>query len=460
MRQLLGRQLLLPFRSCLRNDPILRYPQGIAAFSTTTGESGTEAPHTASISATRESKPPKLEPETRTWNVEFEEWSDIDAQFVPEGFPNQIARYFQHVKRSSLLYRAADNLLENHIAALYEKWSADPNHQINAGAVVLDGPRGSGKSASLLRAALAGRNTGWLTLYIPSLWMLSHGSGPYVPWTDRGIGLNVEGHVLWYERPEQVNSILQTFKKANEQHLGSIKVVPGSPMADRFTGDSLLKLINHGLKTFDLFEREPEKVPAELGDVLEELIRQLSLVESRPVMIALDEWNTILGLSEFNIPRARRIHSRAIRQAELFMDIDKLSRNMKNGLVIAALTNARPNKVLRKTRVVGGIDPRYKVTDEDRVDLMGETKVNALRAKASKVAIDMIGNPKHPLVPLPQDSHVFLACSPFCKEEVMALIREYEDAQFTLNVRPEVALRLHAVTGGRGHEIHKIMATM
>jgi len=335
--------------------------------------------------------------------------------------------------------------------------------------VLLDGKGGTGKSASLLFAASAARKAGYIVLYIPSLRELTTGSGTYIAHTRRVVteertedDLPVENlEVLWYDRPEFIIATLATFVEAHRDQLQQIALQRKSAARAEFNARTVLDLAKAAQVIYDDIDRQFERAPRVIGDIFLEIIEELKIQQTQSVVIALDEFNFILGLTQFAAPAKRRIHSRSVRAAQIFMDPIALGKSMRCGFVLAATTKAHPSKSReRKSRIVGGALAPYSPTEADRADPSGAYLIEALHNSSAQVEVDMISKPDELPEELPVDEPVTLHCSPFSKVELETLLYEYIDVKYVHPKEQLVVDRLHAISGGRGHIIHRIVSTL
>ncbi|KAA8492477.1 hypothetical protein FVE85_7984 [Porphyridium purpureum] len=387
-----------------------------------------------------------------------DEWSDLQGEAVPEGFPARVAEFFGDIKRTTLLVRSTDMLLEEHLFSLHSQTEAGQSIQ-DAGAVYLDGPGGSGKSASVLRLVCAARNSGWTVLYIPDTKKILYGSGSYVPWLGEKTGRNEDGKVWWYDRPEPTLSILKSFKEVHGNELARMEITSDGcdttrELLNRADTSNVLGLVDFALDTGENIEVHHELGPKLIGDVFDTMLNCLCGPVENPVLIAIDDWNSLVGLSDFFTPRQRRIHSRGIRLSNRFINISELSARMQNGFVVAANSKQVPPCFERRSRVVGGIYKEFMVTDEDKAAPSGESILQTFFDNSRLVDTNLLPTQITEEHRLSTTGNITLRCSTFRREEWLALVREYQDARFLRDQDPALLDRIFVACSGRAHLLH------
>jgi len=390
-----------------------------------------------------------------------DEWNDLVSDYVPEPVPKSVTAFFSDLGQKSLLFRKQDFVMENileasELAYLAKQNGSGSSSSISPDVVLFDGPRGTGKTASLIQAVVNARASGWLVFYVSNGRHLMDGDGTYVAHSDE------DGRVLWYDRPEYIANILDVFEKYHGKMLETIPLKRTAKIHEVNEAKTLLDLVKTVPVLMKKIDRNWENTPRLVGDVMSEVMEELKLVEEYPVMVAIDHINNLSGVSMFMAPRKRRIHCRAIRVAQPFVEFEALGKSIKNGLVVAATCYGHvKNMEWRKSRIIGGLLEPFKVTELDTLSPYGEHAARNFHATSQNIKIDMIRDPGALVDGITvENPNVSIHCSPFSKQELETLLAEYYASKFMGQISMETVDRLWALSGGRGHLIHQIVATM
>lgn len=289
----------------------------------------------------------------------------------------RITKQFGHV-----IDEALKSLDEN--ATNVDKQIATMNAIGRPTKILLQGPRGVGKSACLNQMVIHARRNGWLCLFVPKAWDHVHGGSFIEPCrTSAGEGLfdNVFVTVsmlrsFWKahrkilsQQPIQNKSVLDKFNPylnsfreawARVRAMGSrqsqtfiqtraiVEDEDNFPDEDEIDADVL-----EGFD-FDTFQPKTLEDLIILGVAFRDLaglltidlIEELKLIENIPVLIVIDQYNTWVGASGYQfenkpvmasqlcVPKALSSISKYKNQTD--------SWNLKNGLVVCAVSCKHP----------------------------------------------------------------------------------------------------------------------
>lgn len=241
---------------------------------------------------------------------------------------------------------------------------------------IIQGPRGVGKSTILSQAVVHARLNGWLCLFIPNGWDHVQ-SGPYIE--------PVSGKEKVYDNPIMTTEALRGFWMAHKAQLKQLPIqkvealekykpvlkdfkeawnralsLQGRSELSFIEMRSIIKGDDHYpesdskdaplLKAFDFLHFSPTTLedyvllgvalPEVAGAAFSDLVSELRILESLPVLIAVDQYNTWCVNSAFSYEYEPVVgHQIAVPNALRFIGNNKSSTDeweMKNGLCIAA----------------------------------------------------------------------------------------------------------------------------
>lgn len=200
--------------------------------------------------------------------------------------------------------------------------------------LLLDGPTGSGKSVALAAAVERARAQGTLALYIPSATSLVYG----------GFFTKRPGAQLW----DTVLSAQHVLKSVADAHGPALRALPrratsGSASAAGAANGSLLDLVTVGLAS-DTEGRAAVDAVLSLRDEL------VAIAEQRPVLFAIDDYNSLYGLTDYGVA-VTDTHRRLLTVQELPLahGMRLLERHLGSATALCANSASR------------GVSPRVRV---------------------------------------------------------------------------------------------------
>ena len=153
-------------------------------------------------------------------------------------------------------------------------------------AYLLTGPRGAGKSVALATVVSWARANGWLALYVPRGWDVAN-AGDYVVPSPHHAGM--------FEEPRGSRSLLEAFDAAHGGQLAAVSVKDGA-VADRWGASTLRELLDAALAKDRLDES---------STALSDLRFELGRATEFPVLLAVDEYTSFLGRTDYFYDHAR-----------------------------------------------------------------------------------------------------------------------------------------------------------
>ncbi|KAJ7702463.1 mitochondrial ribosomal death-associated protein 3-domain-containing protein [Mycena rosella] len=189
--------------------------------------------------------------------------------------------------------------------------------------LVLNGRAGCGKSYLLLQAAEYAAESGeWIVLYIPRTRRFVDGSTPY----------SYSLATRTYLQPRAARETLQRLGTVNEHILEYIFTNHPIELAPDLTfepGSSILDVIDAAS------EEEAYAVVA-----LEAVMRELGEQDSFPVLIAIDEFQTLAGRTLYRDPRFHMIRPHHLSMPRLLLEYASGRKTLSRGLVLGALNRS------------------------------------------------------------------------------------------------------------------------
>eukprot|EP00607_Mallomonas_marina_P002239 CAMPEP_0182438212 /NCGR_PEP_ID=MMETSP1167-20130531/85599_1 /TAXON_ID=2988 /ORGANISM="Mallomonas Sp, Strain CCMP3275" /LENGTH=526 /DNA_ID=CAMNT_0024631461 /DNA_START=413 /DNA_END=1993 /DNA_ORIENTATION=- len=250
--------------------------------------------------------------------------------------------------------------------------------------ILLQGPRGCGKSMALNQTVLYARKRGWICLFISTAWEHVHGGMFIEPCTiDQEKGMydnpivtvaalrsffkahNTDLRSQTIRRPESLkkyqpylNSFLEAYTRVksvgNRKNQGFITTRSTIEDEDNLPEEDALDweiLSDFDFNSFELNTLEDLVILGIAfrdiaGPVFMDIVEELKLIENRKVLIAIDQYNTWLGKSGYQyehkpvnasdlcVPHALSVLTRYKEK--------NLQWNMKNGMVLVAMSYKHP----------------------------------------------------------------------------------------------------------------------
>ncbi|XP_059430105.1 uncharacterized protein LOC132163751 [Corylus avellana] len=274
---------------------------------------------------------------------------------LPEGLPEGMVKEFEDSLRPALLVRPSFLDLRDHFRRIVDpplRFTDEKGPKVRK-QIVLDGPASCGKSIALAMLVHWARDEGWLVFYVPRGREWTHG-GFFTKNPDTG---------LW-DTPLQATNVLKDFLKCNESHLKQLPCQIDDPIplsegagvgrlkdADSMAmpeGSTLYDLVNTGIK----YSQAAVAVVVRLR-------RELSLVKSIPVLIAIDQYNSWFTFSEYEEAvtlRSRRpVHAREVAMVNAFRSM------MHDDMMVGAFSHSTAVGKLRKDLPDVPVDARLNL---------------------------------------------------------------------------------------------------
>lgn len=256
--------------------------------------------------------------------------------------------------------------------------------------IMLAGPRGVGKSIVLNQAVLHARKRGWLCLFVPRGWDQIH-SGDFIepnPFTEDGSvfdnpmmtvellrGFWKAHHEMLKDLPIQNIDNTKKYENIIEEFRVSWKLTASMPGRGKFNFVKMRSFIEDEdnfpdedqkdaeiLQDYDFMNMKLQSLEDLIllgialrdlaGPVFVDLVTELRQVESVPVLIAVDQYNTWDVNSSFYY-KSVPVHGRSLSVPKSLSFISKvkaqsLDWEMKNGICLAA-TSLRHTEGLKET---------------------------------------------------------------------------------------------------------------
>lgn len=244
-------------------------------------------------------------------------FSEIDEKNI-RGKRNDVQGLLVRPSSIDLIGAIAANLPDADKALLPAVCVAPPGYAAQS-VILIDGPRGCGKSGLLNHAVHWARSAGFLVVFVPSAWK----------WLDgNGFSERYPGDISRIHQPDYAMHFCATFAANDNERLDKIAIV-GGPKLDlvyKYTharAKSLSELARIGSEM-----REAATFVAEL--LLESVIAGAG---TQPVLFAIDEANAFFGDSLYKVD-FKPVRSDNVVMGAHFKRL--VTKGMKNGLVVAA----------------------------------------------------------------------------------------------------------------------------
>ncbi|TPX72824.1 hypothetical protein SpCBS45565_g00327 [Spizellomyces sp. 'palustris'] len=173
--------------------------------------------------------------------------------------------------------------------------------------ITLDGPKGVGKSVTLLQTVSHFRSEGWIVLYLPRTANWVNGSEPFEP---------VPGTKV-FRQPQAVARALQQFLDLNPD-LSKVKTAEGQ---------SLAEVAETGV-------REPEKAQKSLEAILDTLSKEN---ERPPVLLAIDQVNSFYSTTAYFDAQSNPVLANQLTAVDAFARFLNHTRPMSKGAILCAV---------------------------------------------------------------------------------------------------------------------------
>lgn len=322
---------------------------GLRAFSTDAPNAGQSTPvaQAAELESTNESgsviASVSLATASANEKLKFFELSkDLQKKLFPEGINRRTESMFEFVgHRHTMLRKKTFEILEAMRNETYK--------QRHFPAFVIDGARGTGKSIALQQIVQFARESGWIVLYVPRAraWCQE---GPYVmrsPYISGKFDIDEMGVDLLQKfvhcHKEQLSQIKLRGDYGDRYYPSSLAAKPKDPSTVDRSSLTLLDLVESGIRDEEL-----------ACTAVVDLRNELAQVTEFPVLIAVDEFNTLYQETVFGY-EGKAVWPEDISVVDALRDFDekglKPERRLKNGLFIAATTENFPSRHQFKKQV-------------------------------------------------------------------------------------------------------------
>ncbi|EJD07363.1 uncharacterized protein FOMMEDRAFT_16060 [Fomitiporia mediterranea MF3/22] len=188
--------------------------------------------------------------------------------------------------------------------------------------LVMTGPAGCGKSYLMLQTVSYALANEWIVMYIPRAHKLVDSSTTYF----------YDARTQTYLQPTASNQILQRFLNVNKKIIDQMKVTKEVVFERRASvpvGEPLLSL-------FAIAASEQHLAPMILSVVLEELGKQ----EKFPVLLAVDEFQSLYCKTEYRNQHYEHIKSYHLSLPRLVMEYASGKRVFNRGAVLGAVSQS------------------------------------------------------------------------------------------------------------------------
>ncbi|KAI0085775.1 mitochondrial ribosomal death-associated protein 3-domain-containing protein [Irpex rosettiformis] len=187
---------------------------------------------------------------------------------------------------------------------------------------VITGQLGSGKSYLLLQAVEYARKKGYLVLYIPRSLRLVDSSSAYV----------YDPRTRTYLQPEFSAELLKRFRDVNLQAFEELLtsedvIISGRRMIPK--GTTLAELVRNGTR---------QEVDAPV--VLSALVKELQLQSKYPVVLAIDDFQSLYSQSKYRDARFNTLKAYHLSLPRLLLEFASGRQKFQSGAVLGALTTA------------------------------------------------------------------------------------------------------------------------
>lgn len=389
----------------------------------------------------------------------------IPTSLVPEGVPRSLSRRLDAQETPTLLGRESDAKIQAYI----------PSREGKSGvrAVLIDGPRGVGKSGALLRAVVKARGDGVVTMYVPSAREWTHGPGFFSATAVEGRDFIGDGAkaVRWYDRPRQSIALMRGLLDVHGNTLAEVQCGVGGEVVDKAGAKNLRELAEYGVKVLEDVDSDWRNNPRLGGDALDAVIRELVAQKEVPFLLAIDDYGSLLGLTDLVSQNKRCVHATGIRAvAELFgrESLPRLLGSMgENCAVMVAFSASHGAPNWRHSRVEGTAD--YPITDDVREDPTGRVwlkRVREFTARIEESGPYNLLDEDMSLDPISVSAAAFSSAAvkyiqvpEWSASECGAFVGEYQDDKKIRSLESPEKMRLFQLAGGRADVLRKLCMT-
>lgn len=275
---------------------------------------------------------------------------ETQAAAFPEGISRRMDETFELVGHRHILLRDATLEVLEVMQGLADKQAGKAQgDKESPGAFLLDGERGAGKSFALHQIVQFARESGWLVLFVPNAraWCVE---APYVmrsPYVADKFDIDVYGVELLQQflrgHGEQLAQVPLRGDYGDRYYPAKLGAKPKTDGTFDKASLTLRDLVENGIQ-------DEELACTAVVDLREELAH----VTEFPVLIAIDEYNLWFQKTVFGF-EGQEVLPSDISVIDALKDVDaqglKPNRALKNGLIVAAVTENYPSKFDFKKQV-------------------------------------------------------------------------------------------------------------
>lgn len=402
----------------------------------------------------------------------------VHRDTVPEGYPRGISHRFEKSRSTSLLNRDVDRMIEETVLAPLlaepnqdsQRDSRQPTEEYQKNMFILDGEQGVGKSISLLQAVICARRKGIITMYVPSARTWTHGEGFFAATVVDGRNSILDGPsiVRFYDRPTQTLALLDGLLTAHGTVLASLPLTLDSHLRKEHQSlRNVRDLVAFGVNILRDVDSDWREYPAKGADALSYVIRELSSQATIPFLIAIDDYESFLGLTSMVSSDKRCLHADGIRVvSEHFgrSSVGRTASSLKRGALLLSLSKSCSVIRCRASRVRGTVDS--PISDDVRNDPSGAAWISSLRKLSltqedqsidkvlgsdwnfDPVAVSAVNTSTYAqIVDIPEWS----------VDEARKLILGLERNKESVMMNEDQREKLIVLAGGRGNILHKLI---
>lgn len=295
----------------------------------------------------------------------------VETSVLPEVYPRSAG---PHPPQKSLI-RSCTLTLRNAIDA-----RLDPSSPSQPSLFIVDGPKGVGKTSLIHQAVSHARLQGVIVLYLPSARVWTHGGGFFTAVDVEGMDPLLDGveAVRYYDRPEAMESVFNAMVNAHGNALRDIKCDRAMDTEMTEGCVDLLRLAEKGTKYLKGLDSDWKRSCKGAGDVFERLVRELCSSD-REVMVVIDDYQWLTGLTCMMNEKRERLHANCIRAVANFFGrdaIERLAGEMNKGFVVLATEQNFKYEEWRRSRVRGVQD--YPLSEDILNDVSGRIWLRGL----------------------------------------------------------------------------------
>eukprot|EP00177_Eucheuma_denticulatum_P004008 GFKZ01007237.1.p1 GENE.GFKZ01007237.1~~GFKZ01007237.1.p1 ORF type:complete len:384 (+),score=52.21 GFKZ01007237.1:191-1342(+) len=359
---------------------------------------------------------------------------NLNKSFLPELYPSKpaISKTLIRPSTQTLLQAVSHHLNPPSSASIPSLY-------------ILDGCRGVGKSSIIQQTVAYARSRGVIVIYLPNARDWTHGRGFFAGVGVEGMDPLLDGieAIRFYDRPEEMGKVFDALVAAHADALSVIECSV-SLETDLTRGcESVLDLVEKGRKYLQSLESDWRGSCEGAGQVLDRVIRELSRCHE-PVMVVIDNYEWLIGLTCMEDERKRRMHANSIRAVAQHFGrdaIESLGREMHNGFVLLATDPLFPYEELRKSRVMGGT--AFPLGEDIVRDASGRGWLSGLKQRVKE---------EGGLVTVPEltSPELKALCSTFVKGGMRGILHGESEGE---------ANRVIALAGGRADIMKRIAVT-